>query len=132
MYVHWDYCDYWIGIVEQELSLLLFESIWIWDKTESEGITFIIQSKNGFIRSIDNRIDIILYILCVEPSHLKQRESKKNIVCAIDEMSMNRIQFYYYLTDLYYTNFVSNKLKPVDYISNSTLLQYILHDVCTY
>lgn len=132
MYVHWDCCDSWIGIVEQELSLLLFESIWIWDKTESEGITFIIQSKNGFIRSIDNRIDIVLYILCVEPSHLKQREFKKNIVCAIDEMSMNRIQFYYYLTDLYYTNFVSNKLKPVDYISNSTLLQYILHDVCTY
>lgn len=86
MYVHWDYCDSWIGIVEQELSLLLFESIWIWDKTESEGITFIIQSKNGFIRSIDNRIDIILYILCVEPSHLKQRESKKNIVCTVDEM----------------------------------------------
>ena len=86
MYVYWDYCDCWIGIAEQELSLLLFESIWIWDKTESEGITFIIQSKNGFIRSIDNWIDIILYILCVEPSHLKQRESKKNIVCTVDEM----------------------------------------------
>ena len=86
MYVYWDECDAWIGIVEQEWSLLLVESIWIWDKTESEGITFIIQSKNGFIRSIDNRIDIILYILCVEPSHLKQRESKKNIVCTVDEM----------------------------------------------
>ena len=83
--------------------------------------------------SDQSTIESILYYTFYVLNHrISNKENLRRILYVLlMKCSMNRIQFYYYLTDLYYTNFVSNKLKPVDYISNSTLLQYILHDVCT-